>query len=111
MKYMLVEFIVLLDDPKCRSLYTPGSASIGMSHSIVAKLLINVVLSNFHLKDTEKSSSSYAGVHRCFSSLSTKAYVPSVKRSNLGFALQNVAVGFCLLPVLNQPSFGSSTSC
>ena len=110
MKYTLVEFMVLLDDPKCRSLYTPGSASIGMSHSIVTKLLINV-LSNFHLKNKEKSSSSYAGVHRCFSSLSTKAYVPSVKRSNLGFALQNVAVGFCLLPVLNQPSFGNSTSC
>lgn len=72
MKYVLVEFIVLFDDPKCRSRYTPGSAFIGMSHSIVTKLFINV-LSNVHLKNKEISSSSYTGVHRCFSSFSTTA--------------------------------------
>ena len=58
MKYMLVEFIALFDEPKCRNRYTPGLASIGMSHSIVAKLLVNVLLSNAHLKTKEKSSSS-----------------------------------------------------
>lgn len=58
MKYMLVEFVLVFDDPKCRRRYTPGLASIGMSHSIVAKLLMNVLLSNVHLKNKEKSSSS-----------------------------------------------------
>lgn len=97
----------LLEAPKCLILYTPGFADLGIIHWMVAWLRVLSLKGLDHLKRRQKSSSSYAGSQLSLPwRISTSANVPSVMRSFLGQADQNVTV--TLLPLLKVAFRGTS---